>query len=292
MRRTRRAKRPRRRGRGLGEAGESVVIALEVEVEAAHGGTGSLAYATGGQVVRGLTAASMVALRLTDSDECECWLMGEHPFFCFDLDGTVLAGEVLPALAREIGLEDEMRLLTGLTMQGLVPFEASFRLRCRLLREVPLARAQAIVAELAFDSHIAAFIQSNPQRCAIVTNNLDVWVGARIRELGCAAFTSEAFVIDDAVAEIASILDKGAVIDTLRSDSEHQIIAIGDGANDIPMLQRADIGIAFAGLHPLPADLIEAADHVAADGAQLVRMLEGLVAGELVAGAIDREVVR
>jgi phosphoserine phosphatase len=56
-------------------------------------------------------------------------------FFCFDLDGTMTRREILPAIASEVGLSEEIALLTSLTMRGLVPFESSFRLRCRILRE-------------------------------------------------------------------------------------------------------------------------------------------------------------
>lgn len=202
-----------------------------------------------------------------------------QPFYCFDLDGTLLRAEVLPALAAEVGLAEEMSLLTGLTMQGLVSFEMSFRLRCRLLREVPLERARSIVAQIPVEPVIAAFIEANPGSCAVVTSNLDVWVRHLILELGCEAFTSEAFVVDDALADVACILDKGQVIEQLRARGHGTIVAIGDGANDVPMLAGADVGIAFAGNHPMSSGLLAVADVIANDGADLERLLgsEGLI---------------
>ena len=70
--------------------------------------------------------------------------------FCFDLDGTVIRGEILPHLARLIDLTDEMQLLTTLTMQGFIPFEHSFRLRVKLLSEIPISTAQEMVCRTSF----------------------------------------------------------------------------------------------------------------------------------------------
>ncbi len=57
------------------------------------------------------------------------------PTIFFDFDGTITRQEVLPLIAREIDMEDEIATLTRATMDGLLDFRKSFRLRCRLLSQ-------------------------------------------------------------------------------------------------------------------------------------------------------------
>lgn len=72
---------------------------------------------------------------------------------------------------------------------------------------------------------------------------------------------------------IDSLLDKAAVLNTLP----RPIAAVGDGINDLPMLLGADVGIAFAGSHPAPSELAQAAGYVAWDEKALVTFLESLM---------------
>ena len=197
-------------------------------------------------------------------------------FFCFDLDGTVTRREILPAIASEVGLSEEMALLTSLTMRGLVPFESSFRLRCRLLREIPVSRVRDIVASVPVDPFISAFILKNRTRCAIVTGNLDVWVSGLIDQLGCEAFTSMGNITDDRLDGVSHIVRKNDAVRELRRRGFDRLTAIGDGFNDIPMLQEADVGIGFGGVHPPVPEVIELADYVVYDGESLCRLLNTL----------------
>ena len=66
--------------------------------------------------------------------------MTKKVFFAFDLDGTVTKEEILPLLARELGLESEMRILTDLTLNGTIEFHQSFILRVAILKAIPISR--------------------------------------------------------------------------------------------------------------------------------------------------------
>jgi len=193
--------------------------------------------------------------------------------FCFDLDGTVIRGEILPHLARLIDLTDEMQLLTTLTMQGFIPFEHSFRLRVKLLSEIPISTAQEMVSELPLDSEVIRFIQSHSCDSYIVTGNLDVWVRSLAERIGCQCFSSKANYSGDQLLGISSVMQKESAIQSLRHRYK-KIVAIGDGMNDAMMLQEADVAIAFGGFRNPVENLVRLADYVVYNGSGLCHVLD------------------
>ena len=67
-----------------------------------------------------------------------------NKIYCFDLDGTITSQELLPLMAAELNLYEEISALTEATINGLIPFERSFKLRCKLLSDVPLEKVQEV----------------------------------------------------------------------------------------------------------------------------------------------------
>ncbi|MGD0802291.1 MAG: HAD-IB family phosphatase [Terracidiphilus sp.] len=193
--------------------------------------------------------------------------------FCFDLDGTVINGEVLPHLARSLDLSDEMQLLTTLTMQGVIPFENSFRLRVKLLSEIPISSAQEMVSQLTLDSDIIQFIHTHLSDSYLVTGNLDVWVRPLIEKIGCRFYSSTAKFCGDRLLGINSVMKKESAIKDLR-DRYEKIVAIGDGMNDALMLQEADVAIAFGGFRDPVENLVRLADYVVYNGSGLCHVLD------------------
>ena len=77
--------------------------------------------------------------------------------FCFDLDGTVTQDEVLPFLARNIGLFDEIDALTMATINGHIPFEKSFKLRVRLLSSIPISEVHRALKNISLHKMLTEF---------------------------------------------------------------------------------------------------------------------------------------
>jgi phosphoserine phosphatase len=175
----------------------------------------------------------------------------DNSFFCFDFDGTVSSAEALPRLAKEADIEEEMATLTEITMKGILPFPQSFRLRVKLLSMLPMARAQEVMDRVPIAPGLAEFIRENRDRCAIITGNLDVYMEPIVAKLPCRFFTSAAKVRDGQVAGIETLLDKGDTLRMLRDrEGRRRLVAIGDGANDIPMFEAADISVSYFGVTP------------------------------------------
>lgn len=196
--------------------------------------------------------------------------------FAFDLDGTVTRQELLPLIAGALNLEKEMRLLTSLTINGTIPFEDSFRLRCACLKTAPISEVKSIVEDVELDADVVSFIKNNPQQCAIVTGNLDVWIEPLAEKLGCMCFSSTAIVKDGQLSEVGSVLRKNHPVLELKKYFK-RVVAVGDGVNDMPMFDAADIRIAYGGVHPPAKQLVQMADFVTFSGSALCRMLNTLL---------------
>jgi HAD superfamily phosphoserine phosphatase-like hydrolase len=196
--------------------------------------------------------------------------------FCFDLDGTITKAELLPCIASELGIADEMAVLTKATMDGLVEFEPSFRLRCLLLGQMELQIIRRVIAEVPLDEHILHFITGHKEDCFILTGNLDVWIQPILQRCGCQAFSSVGEYTNGKL-RLESILNKAHALRGIREDFGYErVVAVGDGANDAAMLDQADIGIAFGGVHSAAAAAIHAASYVVNEGSTLCTLLRAL----------------
>ncbi|MCW2986311.1 MAG: phosphoserine phosphatase [Conexibacter sp.] len=189
--------------------------------------------------------------------------------FLFDLDGTITRQEILPEIARAIGVEDEIAELTTRTMAGELPFESSLRRRVEILSAVPISQVRAIVAGIEVDPHIEAFLKANRDRCTIVTGNLDVWIADLVARLGVPCRSSVAAARGDRLLGLRHVLDKADV----ARDFSGPICSIGDGYNDLGLMAAADLGVAYGGVHAPAPGLLEVASHAIFDPQTLCRLL-------------------
>jgi phosphoserine phosphatase len=196
--------------------------------------------------------------------------------FCFDLDGTLTKKEMLSELSKELGIYDEMNLLTEATVKGVLPFEASFKLRIKLLSSIPVSKVKSILNQVPLSINLINFIKNNKQDCFVVTGNLDVYIEDLIKNIGCNVISSIAEVEGDYVKKISHILNKAEAIHSLKDRGYTHIISVGDGSNDIPMFENSLFSIAYFGINKFNKNLSHISSFVTFNEDSLCKILKML----------------
>jgi len=195
---------------------------------------------------------------------------------CLDLDGTVTRQEVLPRIAKHLEIHEEIETLTNATIKGFIPFESSFKLRVRLLKEFSAESVRESPRSIPLYENICELMKKHPDNFFIVTGNLDVWVNELIKKIGVQAFTSTAKIKADEVIGIEKILNKADAVNEIRKKFQ-RVVAVGEGMNDIPMFEAADIAIAYGATHPPVRTALELCDLVINNENTLCRLLKTLL---------------
>lgn len=205
--------------------------------------------------------------------------MNNNRVFLFDLDATVTKEEILPALAEQVGLLEEMREMTEKTMRGEIPFQSSFLARVEMLKTIPVSRVAEIVEKTPLNEELVQFIRTHASRCYIVTGNIDVWIEKLIKRIGLPmshCYCSSASVSDDYIISVNSVVDK----EKIAKQFVVPVVAVGDGSNDAEMVRLADVGIGYGGVRPVAYSLMCNATHVICDEHRLCSFLHMLCADE------------
>lgn len=177
----------------------------------------------------------------------------------FDVDSTLIQGEVIEMLAAHAGPDAEaaVREVTEQAMRGELDFTESLRRRVAVLEGLPESVLDEVGAALELTPGARTTIRTLKRlgyRCGVVSGGFTQVIQPLVDELGfdfCAANVLE--VVDGRLTGrvIGEVVDRSGKADALRRYADEygipleQCVAVGDGANDIDMLGTAGLGVAF-----------------------------------------------
>jgi phosphoserine phosphatase len=175
----------------------------------------------------------------------------------FDMDSTLIDAEVIDELALEAGVGEQVAEITERAMRGELDFSQSFAERLALLKGLDESVLEKVAARLNLTEgaeHLIKSLKVLGYRTAILSGGFTYFARHLQNKLGMDyVYANELEIKDGKVTGEVS----GQIVDGQRKAellqeiarkeriSREQIIAVGDGANDLPMLSQAGLGVAF-----------------------------------------------
>lgn len=176
---------------------------------------------------------------------------------CFDMDSTLIQTEVIDELAELAGVGDQVRAITESAMNGEIDFSESFKRRMALLEGLSeeVLHNVAINLPITKGAHrLMKALKYYGYKTAILSGGFTYFGHYLQKELGIDYVHANELEIKDGKLTgnyIGEIVDGAKKAEHLKAIAEkegihiNQTIAVGDGANDLPMLNLAGLGIAF-----------------------------------------------
>lgn len=175
----------------------------------------------------------------------------------FDMDSTLIEAEVIDELAKLAGVGEQVSAITERAMRGEIDFSESFRARVALLEgleESALARVAGQLKITEGAEHLISTLRALGYKTAILSGGFTYFANHLQARLGIDyVYANELDIAEGVVTgKIKGTIVDGArkaeLLRQLAADEGidlQQVIAVGDGANDLPMLSIAGLGIAF-----------------------------------------------
>lgn len=175
----------------------------------------------------------------------------------FDMDSTLIETEVIDELAKLAGVGEEVSAITERAMQGEIDFCESFRRRVALLKGLDESVLAEVAANLPITEgaeRLVGTLRSLGYKTAIISGGFTYFGRCLQQRLGIDyVYANELETVDGKVTgEVTgTIVDGARKAVLLREIAQQegidleQVISVGDGANDLPMLSIAGLGIAF-----------------------------------------------
>lgn len=175
----------------------------------------------------------------------------------FDMDSTLIEAEVIDELAKEAGVGDQVIEITEAAMRGELDFNESFRRRVALLKGLDASVLESVAQRLPLTEgaeDLVSHLKMLGFKTAILSGGFTYFAEKLQKQLGFDYVYANQLDIRDGVVTgevVGEIVNGDRKAQLLREIAERegvrleQTIAVGDGANDLPMLSIAGLGIAF-----------------------------------------------
>mgnify|MGYP001521087131 FL=1 len=202
-------------------------------------------------------------LQISQAEEFDISLQEDNVFrrcrrlICFDMDSTLIETEVIDELAERAGVGQEVRAITESAMRGEIDFCESFRRRVALLKGLDESVMREIAESLPITEGVERMMEvlkRTGYKTAILSGGFTYFGNYLKRRFGFDyVYANELEIADGKLTGrfVGDIVDGKRKAELLRIIAQveniniAQTIAVGDGANDLPMLSTAGLGIAF-----------------------------------------------
>jgi phosphoserine phosphatase len=196
----------------------------------------------------------------------------------FDMDSTLIDAEVIDELAIEAGVGDQVAAITEAAMQGELDFKQSFSQRLALLEGLSADVLQTVAQRLKLNEgaeHLIKTLRQLGYKTAIVSGGFTYFGNYLQSILGVDYVYANELDIENGLVTgkvVGDVIDGQRKADLLRELAQReglvleQVIAVGDGANDLPMLNIAGLGIAYQAKPLVKASAKQSISNLGLDG--------------------------
>lgn len=197
---------------------------------------------------------------------------------CFDMDSTLIETEVIDELAIRAGVGDQVKAITEAAMRGEIDFCESFRQRCALLKGLDVSAMQEIAENLPITEGVDRLMRILKKvgfKIAILSGGFTYFGNYLKQKYNIDYVYANELEVENGKLtgrHVGDIVDGKRKAELLRLIAQvenvdiRQTVAVGDGANDLPMISIAGLGIAFHAKPKVKATAKQSISTIGLDG--------------------------
>ncbi len=175
----------------------------------------------------------------------------------FDLDGTLIEQEVIEELAKAAGVHEEVKRITALAMEGKMNFLEALRARVKLLKGLPLSKLEEVKGSIRINPSVIDLVRRLKDVgfvVGIVTGGFDFVANHVGKTIGADYVFCNRLMVKDGklTGEVeGEMVGPEAKLKAIRTIAEKRgiglqsCVAVGDGANDLFMIENVGLGVGF-----------------------------------------------
>ncbi|WP_114701620.1 phosphoserine phosphatase SerB [Psychrobacter proteolyticus] len=184
-------------------------------------------------------------------------MLRTHKLACFDMDSTLIEQEVIVELAKTAGIGEEVEAITEAAMRGEIDFDESFAQRVALLKGTSTDVLDDICSRLTLSTGARTTISALKAlgyHTVLVSGGFTYFARYIAEQLGIDEVHANALDIEEGEVTghvqwpIVNGAKKAAIVEHTAERlgiEMSQVVCVGDGANDLPMMALADLGVAY-----------------------------------------------